>query len=178
MTIRTNLTELPPKLAQLADDLILGKIEPSAYYGKVRTLLDEAQTCGAVRAEKGRSCLSTVHHEDLHVFETERRLDEWSDAECIQVSSPQPLSRYAPIGSRVFCRYWGDHYDVLAIAKRDDGWESWVTVYNVEDKEIKSHLTSFDPRLDRVLGPIPPEEDVRCFACRTVAHLPTVACRD
>jgi hypothetical protein len=149
--VRTNLTQLPERLALLADDLIMDRIDKTAYYGKVRTLLKEALTCGATRADGQRhSCQGTAHHPGDHCHETEWRIHEWTDAECVQESHDayQP-NRYAPVGSRVYGGYWQDHYDVLAI----EG--DWISVRGVEDGRIRKHCTEMDTRRDRVLGPIP-----------------------
>jgi hypothetical protein len=151
--IRTNLTQLPEQMAKLADELILDKISKVTYYGRVRTLLKEALTCGATPIQFDGywgACQDTAHHPGDHTYETEWRTREWTDAECVQQShiEYQP-SRYAPVGSRVYGGYWQNHDDVLAI--EDD----WITVRGVEDGRIRRHCTELDTRRDIVLGPIP-----------------------
>jgi hypothetical protein len=149
--VQTNLSQLPKKLMELADRLVLGTIEGSDYYGQVRTLIHRASTCGAIRVDRKLPCMGSVHHSGDHFYETANWTAEWPDADCVQAHLhawyPSP---YAPVGTRVYGAYWRDHYDVLS---HNEGGS--ITVREVETGRTKTHCTSFENGRDKVFGPIP-----------------------
>jgi hypothetical protein len=55
------------------------------------------------------------------------------------------------VGSRYYCGYWGQEYDVLNIETGRTDWPAWRIKIRWEDGRETWHSTAWDPDRDRVV---------------------------